>query len=307
MEARRRRGRRRISCQRSASPTQGRRRSLRSSSSLATVMVFIDDDTYNKINLFTKNLLSNCGLEFIKIGKITNYFKNNIVNARYFLYSIFLEYFSIYFERIIICDIYDTIFQNDPFSIYFDRSSIGLTHECFFIESSTTQLNWMKMHDSNWNFQDLEYRKIIKSKIINGGIIYATPQMLRVFLRYTITFPLWNNISTEIMNDQGLININYYKNVYQKNHLNIKLDPKRYISSVRGCMFKREKQENEIWTLNRLNISPALIHQYNRICPILEWIKKVCSVLSSDHISPYPKENDITQTCNFCLNEIENN
>lgn len=107
-------------------------RSLRTTGSKALVVIFIDDLAKQKIDTSLSTFAANCGITFIYIGK-TNFTRNELLLFRNPLLFDFLKLRPNLFKRILIVDLFDSIFQGDPFYEDFDTTTVGFsveTHRC---------------------------------------------------------------------------------------------------------------------------------------------------------------------------------
>jgi hypothetical protein len=73
--------------------------------------------------------LNNCGVTLVNIGIVNLTRKNDLLLFRNrFLLSFFRTRTPL-FDRIIITDLFDTVFQGDPFHANFDRTTLGFSIE----------------------------------------------------------------------------------------------------------------------------------------------------------------------------------
>lgn len=107
-------------------------RSLRTTGCKALLIMFIDDLAKKKIDSALSTFASNCGITFISVGK-TNFTRNELLLVRNPLIYDFLKLRPTIFKRILIVDLFDSIFQGDPFYEEFDTNTVGFsleTHRC---------------------------------------------------------------------------------------------------------------------------------------------------------------------------------
>lgn len=107
-------------------------RSLRTTGSKALFVIFIDDLAKEKLDPTLSTFAANCGITFISIGK-TNFTRNELLLVRNPLLYDFLKLRPNVFKRILIVDLFDSIFQGDPFYEEFDTDTVGFsieTHRC---------------------------------------------------------------------------------------------------------------------------------------------------------------------------------
>jgi hypothetical protein len=103
-------------------------RSLRTTGSQCRIVFIVDDTALTKIDANLSIFLHNCGCTLINIGTL-NLTRNDMLLLRNRLLYSFLNVRPSLFDRIVIVDLYDTIFQGDPFHAGFDRRSVGFSLE----------------------------------------------------------------------------------------------------------------------------------------------------------------------------------
>ena len=99
-------------------------RTLRTTNSKCTVVLFIDDKAV--IDKSTRRAATKCGLHIFRCARFRtrSAFPCSRDNFVFFYIEAFLEQNAGKFERIIISDSYDIVFQGDPFNIQVTRNAI---------------------------------------------------------------------------------------------------------------------------------------------------------------------------------------
>ena len=124
-------------------------RSLRTTNSRCSVAIFIDDDA--KIDKSTLNAVTNCGLHIFRCArfKTRTAFPCSSDNYIFFYIKAFLKQNAGKFDRVIISDSYDIVFQGDPFNIQVTRNAISgyrsTNYKSYigqFDESNTEAFEW---------------------------------------------------------------------------------------------------------------------------------------------------------------------
>lgn len=181
-------------------------RSLRTTGSKCGVIIFTDSILYQKINHVLFTFLNDCGCLIINVGELSTSRKNKLFMARNLAIYEFLLLNYQYINRIIIIDLYDTIFQGDPFNNYFLNDTIGLSLE-------TTKIQGSHIQGISILFgQEKAHQLCYKRKIINCGTIIGSSQIVLNFLSLFMEFA--NNLSetdfNELVNtqfpDQAIVN-----------------------------------------------------------------------------------------------------
>jgi hypothetical protein len=105
-------------------------RSLRTTGSLCRIVFLVDDTARTKVGANLSVFLKNCGCTLIPIGMLNMELNDLYLLRNRLLYS-FLDARPFLFDRIVVADLYDSIFQGDPFYNAFDRHSIGFCLEIY--------------------------------------------------------------------------------------------------------------------------------------------------------------------------------
>lgn len=139
------------------------------------------------------------------------YIKKNFVyffhTIRFFLSLAFLKVYGHLFDTILLCDIKDIMFQNDPFS-YYKRNGIYLQEE-IYINKNGVGINginykWIKPYHPS--------KAILVNPIINSGQILGNTKEMLHFLLQFCNFMNSTHIQTA---EQGSLNFFIYSNKYK--------------------------------------------------------------------------------------------
>lgn len=151
-------------------------RSLRTTGSKCGVIIFTDSKLYHQINEALFTFLKNCGCLMVNAGELLTSTKKKLFMARNLVIYEFLKLNYLYLSRIIIIDLYDTIFQGDPFNDYFLNDTIGLSLE-------TTKIQGDHIKGISILFGQKKANQLcLKRKIINCGTIIGTSHVVLKFL-----------------------------------------------------------------------------------------------------------------------------
>ncbi|OHT11928.1 hypothetical protein TRFO_18394 [Tritrichomonas foetus] len=209
---------------------------LRSTGSKAQIVIFVDDETGETIYLKTGSFMKDCGVHIINIGNIP---KNN--NCRYFVLNyvkyaaslLFLQTHP-FFDRVLVTDLSDVIFQGNPFLAVFPNNET-------FISSPEYENNGIQT--SHWYEEETEIeilkmlteiRKDVsfhsfrrKESYYNSGVFLTTYHLavshfFNVFdLLNDITHSQWDRLE-ELNEKLEETNVNIYAiNTYLKKNNSI--------------------------------------------------------------------------------------
>lgn len=262
-------------------------RTLRTVESKSTFAMIVDDDMMNHgISEQEKDLLLNCSTIFLNVGEVYKYRESAIVLSRNVMFLALLQNIWHEFDRVIIADMYDTIFQADPFTTEFSYTGVVATLENKSITRDKINSDWILRTDPE--FTDEKYRNHL---IINGGLWYGGVLSMIEFLGAYIDYHIWFEYS-RLLNDQSILNMMYVDGKLPKSFTT---DKKGYM--VSAYMWRFDWRPNEDGMFNAEGIYPVTIHQYNRVAPIRNYLPSLCPPLGDWDTNSYayhhfiPKEN----------------
>ena len=186
-----------------------------------------------------------------------------------------------------ISDIFDTVFQRDPFRSDIPHDKIAMSIEKVQFGNHEWNTDWVKSVDSNYTEEF--YRK---KWIINSGFKLGPPdKMLKL---YELAF-LSGKIFGELPSDQSLINYLYYRGIFP----DLWIDKNAtYYSSACYSIFELKGDENNYIHERKLPmLTPTLIHQFDRICPVIEHFAHVCPAIDKWHEFATGRTEYVMQKC----------
>ncbi|OHT15843.1 hypothetical protein TRFO_42247 [Tritrichomonas foetus] len=247
-------------------------RSLRTTNCQANVIIFIDDKCLKSISNDNLAILRNCNIKLYNVGpnKMTD--PRVLQFFRHVCYYDFLKSQGIKFTRILAIDVFDAVFQGDPFTSEFKEDRIYFCQEPVYYG------------DNEWNFKHL---KVFIEKdeipyygnftIINGGIIFGGYHQYFTFLheflqrcRYT-----YKRLPSD---DQGLINFIVYSQLLQKKY-GFTVELWNYTNLFANIYVMGTWNLN--WYFGNLteptaNRTYKLVHQIYMNTPFCHSVKEVC-------------------------------
>ncbi|EAX98311.1 hypothetical protein TVAG_018470 [Trichomonas vaginalis G3] len=156
-------------------------RTLRHTGSQASVFLFVDTEAYNTINAETKEVLDKCGMNIIDMGKFPEFDIFSAFSMGFVAMHNFLLSNQKYIRNVLIVDLYDIIFQSDPFTHSGHMEKLEFVSQMNFYNSSDTDREWISFYrdfDPKWN----------DSLIINSGQLigscYNVLQFLDLYLEF---------------------------------------------------------------------------------------------------------------------------
>lgn len=266
-------------------------RSLRTTKSKAIVIFFATSRWLSICPTQHLQEFKKCGGILIDIGK-EHFFDQNPLFLRFYLYKLFIRQYIFHFNRVILCDVFDTFFQKDPFNSEFPEQFVYSTIEN---QDLTRSINgkWIKETDPNFKSYDFYKGKYVLCLGFIYGGIHSMNKLLNLFINLNV-FKRVQRFS----NDQSLFNYLYYQGDF-KNLL--KLDMNGNIVSATLWTFKNNPNNDGLMVVTSLatNAIPSAIHQYDRVCPLRKFIEDLCPALGSWHSQPYAKYQMMFQRCSL--------
>lgn len=144
----------------------------------------------------------------IQINHKFNFFFHTI---RFFLINVWMEKYGSLFKNILICDIKDIIFQNNPFN-YIKKKGVYLQQEIYIrknkvgIIADECNYEWIKPYNPTKN--------ILIKPILNSGQILGTSKEIYSFISEFCSFMYETHLNTA---EQGSMNYFIYSKNYKKN------------------------------------------------------------------------------------------
>lgn len=231
-------------------------KSLRTAKSKSTLVIFTDQ-------IDNTNEFRECGVIFIPTYNVP---PGTLYCSRFLIYYKFLLKYRSLFNRVIISDLRDVFFNQDPFYDGFKHDDLVLSDE--EEEASNCQFNSRWMSTLNINAEEHKIN-IYCAGLFGGGI-----NQILSFLHAYILFIKGSNLC--VGNDQAIfisiINSCYFNDFFGEN-LNSQPMNGSFSSLGKAASYIMGEPENFTWkNLTSLNI----IHQYDRSPYVVNKINKSC-------------------------------
>lgn len=265
-------------------------RSLRTAKSKATVIFFA---TSRRISICPTHHIQEfkrCGGIIFDVGE-EHFFDQNPLFLRFYLYKLFIRLYVTLFNRIILCDVFDTFFQYDPFNQEFPEHFVYSTIEN---QDLTRSVNGKWIKETDPNFKSYVFYK--GKYVLCLGFIYGGINSMNKLLNLFINLNVFKRVP-RFSNDQSLFNYLYYQGDFKDI---LKLDMNGNMVSATLWTFKNTPNKDGLMVVDSLatNAIPSAIHQYDRVCPLRRFIEDLCPALGSWHSKPYAKYQIMFQRCN---------
>ena len=179
-------------------------RTLRTTRSNASLVVLFDNVALNSMDKVTLEFFKNCSTQIIMIPQFP--FPARGAEIKNFLMPLMYTFLMVnrhLINRVIFADIFDCLFQRDPFSSEFiKKGEIHLVRELFTNENHLGKLNWPRcyFHDFKW-VRSYDFQ-------INSGYFAGYIDEFLIFMNVFCKYTKYNRCM-----DQGIVNIIYQLNM----------------------------------------------------------------------------------------------
>lgn len=270
-------------------------RTLRSTNSKCSILFFCDKDYQNEINQRELQEINNCGVTWCVLDTINTTLVRDPRVLRRLLEFFFLRRFNSFFNRVLIVDVADTMFQKDPFtnSLPSDKLTLSIERVQFGAH------DWMMQRNNDTDPFRFNYDFWYFKYIINSGLIYGPSNIVYDLYSQMMRPSIFLNPKCD---DQSLLDMTYYYGYFTYVHIDF---PGIYFSSAAYSVFEEKRREdNFIYELNRKD-APHVIHQYDRICQVTKHLEETCTRLGDWQTEPYGRDNYYMQFCgnNYSTND----
>ena len=265
-------------------------RTLRSTGCKCSILFFHEENYTNYFNSEELEMLKNCGVVWWSLK--TSFYNNTHVDdartTKYLVIQNFLEAYGNYFNRVLLSDVFDSVFQKDPFIDEIPKDKIAVSIERVDFENHETNTQWVKALDNNFDF-DWWRKKLI----INSGFEMGYTELV-LDLLHTMNQPQYFFAKDTL--DQGILNYIYYKGIWT--NLSIDYEGKHYISAAYSQFEEISDFDGFIHEVNRPEHTLAVIHQFDRVCPVQRNLLKICPKMGKWHRYPLGRPDYRVQECN---------
>ena len=182
-------------------------RTLRTVKSNASLVIMLDQEALNSIDDVTKQFFKNCSTQVILSPPLPfNSWDQSVKNFMMPLMYLFLKMNRHLINRVMFVDLFDVVFQRDPFSSHYIRKGeLHMTRELVTNRNHVGQLRWPQCYFPDFTWDDLDRCQYNSGYF--AGYIDEVLTFLNVFCQYT----KYNKCI-----DQGLVNIMYQRKMLDK-------------------------------------------------------------------------------------------
>ena len=246
-------------------------RTLRTTGSKAHCVILLDHIAYSKVPKSTFEYAEECGGQIINVGDLKS---KGIGHSQNLVYVVCYEFVYLnqdQIDRVIISDLYDSVFQGDPFNSQVGGSYLNVIDEGSDFRSWTGGVNkgWVEKFNFKLNSDQL------KEKYVCTGYIGGTLDVMMKF------FTLFNENfnSSRGTTDQGEVNYIYFSGKFKKNGVHVPRNRRNELIRHTACKpLKQYELMGEVRSINNEEVYASVVHHYYanhlfkysllRVCPI---------------------------------------
>lgn len=272
-------------------------KTLRTTGSKCRFILFLDDSAMNRYDKNFYSSVKNCGVEFVNFHRLKIH--QDIACLRFQIYSDFLIINRYLFNRIYLCDLFDTVIQHDPFTTDFG-DSLYLCDEGFKIREDSINTYWVSKclsdmknnsDDEEFNFNLTIKNRILNSSVLNSGLVAGS---INNMIEYCLVMSKMINITTLQLNaiyDQGFHNLIVHSGYLKKrvNYVIEKVDSELFASIGVYITHTNYIEHNDelidFGNIKLFELFPGIVHQFDRSRKIKKSLLKYCP--NNDNFTDY--------------------
>ena len=243
-------------------------RMLRSVGSRASIVYFMEQNTIDNMDKEALKDIEDCGVTIVPIMQIHERYLG--ISHEFQKHSIFYTFVRRYkneFDRVICMDAFDSMFQKDPFWEGFDSDHAVLSTEGDKIINNRYNYDWYRALVKEPDKSDYSSMYTICAGVVAGGVD-AFVEFYKDYINLNYAYSVGTRSS-----DQGILNYLFYNNGIK----NAKIDFDFNMISATAFFIPDERKDGLFYTTPS-NKTPRLIHQYDRVCSISQFINKNCKI-----------------------------
>ena len=266
-------------------------RSLRSTGCKATVIFMHTEEWMRNFPKTHKKEVDKCGVIWINVHEVLYRGKVGPITSRFILFRAFLHKYINTFNRVIICDLFDTFFQLDPFDTNFKEDRVYATTENDNLATNNPNSGWIRGVDREFSYSFYINKRIICLGLLFGGVgkMY---EVMSKFASQKNFLSFGNNVL-----DQPVFNYYHYRGMFN-NLVHPDTDAEHMVSATKW-RFERNPNNDFLMVVSYPTGAkgriPTAIHQYDRSVPLRRYIEEKYPKLGTWHSEPYAKYKICTQ------------
>ena len=248
-------------------------KSLRATNTNATIVILADTNTLESSDQKMLRILEKCGAVLLDVGAYSFESDDDVKDKRFGILYKFLRAWGSFFNRVLVVDLIDTVFQGDPFTSEYNWSKLNIGHENVQIRKENTTNNLIR------SIPNLNYSHYMKKHVLNSGVIWGNPESVTSLLEHLIQHLYANNKdnNNQTISDQGFFNVVVHSGELKRDGIEYSIHgPNTAFSTIALNLNNITASDlGKIKHSKRKNPT-ILIHQYDRSMPLIETVIRHC-------------------------------
>lgn len=245
-------------------------RSVRTTGCKATIIILFDEKAYGKLTDDIYALFKNCSVNCYNIGHVNKWNNSNSIFAIKHLIAYDFIYKTAYlFDRILLIDLLDVVFQDDPFFEAVDPDALTIIKEARLFKDDSKNVERITPL--------IKYNKsMASSQVLNAGIFYGSPEILMKFeTLYFHCFDINRIDETHCTCDQGHLNYFYVSGILNREFPKLNLWHRdQGFESLAST--KDRPNEADLGDIYYLHKRAIIIHMFDRSKDMVKMVERVC-------------------------------
>ena len=245
-------------------------KSLRATNTNATIVILVDTKTLETVDPRMIRIFEKCGAVIIDAGFYSFPSEDKVKDMRFGILNKFLRACGSFFNRVVVVDLVDTVFQGDPFTAEYNWSKLNIGHENIQIRKENITKNLIK------EIPNINHTYFMKKQVLNSGVIWGNPESIIEIFEHLLQY-MNTNQNNETTSDQGFFNVVVHSGDLKKDGIEYSLHgPNTAFSTIALNLNNFSNADlGKIKHYKRKNPT-LLIHQYDRSLQIIETIIRHC-------------------------------
>jgi hypothetical protein len=248
-------------------------RTLRTAGSRCTVVVFTDAAVFSAIGFH--RYLADCGVTLVNVGALFSERRNFLFMLRNSACYDWLRYRDFLFDRVILIDLFDTVFQGDPFTDEIADDVIA-----FSVETAQIRGNHLRGAALLVGAADADSR-VAWQPVVNCGTVMGSTRTVLSFLalefRLIRRLPWADYVALIETNypDQALVNVLVRLGMLAEHGMTVRLYGVEELYVTTYKVYKRP-YTFRIGEYAPSGVYPVLVHNYDRVKEFCRSITAAC-------------------------------
>ena len=230
-------------------------KTLRTTGSKAKCVFLVDSHAYASISQDTKQIVENCGGQIINCGPVPFHKRFDGHNYCYVFSYYFIQRNMDKIDRVMICDMYDTVFQGDPFNEQIENDKLNIVDEGATFSTIPGESNREWLLAFNYTLPQEQYNDYYLCSGYIAGKAKIVLQTLKLYLK--------NHSFGKRRHDQAAFNYLYFSGILSKNNISIiKRRQNELVRHISYVPLGNHSHIGDVRGIRNESIYATIIHHY---------------------------------------------